>query len=66
MAFPFTKDDRDKDYEDAINVLFEENYAKVYKKIASILYDTELANHFKKSNFPLGQKVTTLRADRGL
>jgi RNA polymerase sigma-70 factor (ECF subfamily) len=51
MAFPFTKDGRDKDYENAINVLFEENYAKVYKKIASILYDVELAKDATQETF---------------
>ena len=43
MMSIFTNDSDDKNYEDAIEILFEENYNRVYKKSVSILLDTELA-----------------------
>jgi len=43
MFFTFTNDREDKGFENAIEILFEENYDRVYKKATSILSDTELA-----------------------
>jgi hypothetical protein len=43
VNFTFTNDGNDKSYENAIEVLFEENYNRVYKKSVSILSDVELA-----------------------
>lgn len=51
MVFHFTGGGKDRDYEDAIEVLFSENYEKVYKKAFSILLDTELAKDATQETF---------------
>lgn len=43
MLLIMTYDENDKSYEVAIEVLFEENYERVYRTAASILTDSELA-----------------------
>ncbi len=51
MNFTFTNDGNDKSYENAIEVLFEENYNRVYKKSVSILSDVELAKDATQETF---------------
>jgi RNA polymerase sigma-70 factor, ECF subfamily len=51
MVFSSTKDGKDNGYEEAIEVLFQENYARVYKKVFSILSDTDLAKDATQETF---------------
>ena len=51
MIFTFTSDGEDKGYENAIEILFEENYDRVYRKASSILSDTELAKDAAQETF---------------
>lgn len=51
MILTLTNGSRNKDYENAIEVLFEENYKLVYKKTKSILSDVELAKDATQETF---------------
>jgi len=51
MIFTFTNEGQDKGYENATEILFEENYDRVYKKATSILSDTELAKDAAQETF---------------
>jgi RNA polymerase sigma-70 factor (ECF subfamily) len=51
MIFTFTNDGKDKGYENATEILFTENYDRVYKKAASILADPELAKDATQETF---------------
>lgn len=51
MFFAFANDGEDKGYEYAIEILFGENYDKVYRKASSILSDAELAKDATQETF---------------
>ena len=51
MVFSFEGGEKNRDYENAIEVLFSENYEKVYRKALSILLDPELAKDATQETF---------------
>ena len=51
MLLTFKNDGEDKGYENATEILFEENYNRVYRKAVSILLDTELAKDAAQETF---------------
>lgn len=51
MVFSFEGGEKNRDNENAIEVLFSENYEKVYRKVFSMLQDQKLAKEAAQEMF---------------